>query len=151
MLRILFIVSLFLSNSHCQAQDDYLFEDHSYTIVFSSKKYANALKIAKKASAKLTLEMDLGNNTPSKKEGLTNNSECNCGTQHGYIPRGKGGEGSYVSIEYTDAFQDFSKGYYIVVVQNGMREDLQSELLKIQTVFADAYRKTTQIYIGCMH
>ena len=65
-----------------------------------------------------------------------------------YGTRGRFNDGSYISIEYTDKYEGFSKGYYIVIASSGAKGSLKHELKKIKKKYPDAYIKTSKIYIG---
>ena len=66
-----------------------------------------------------------------------------------YIPRGRYDNGVYISVEYSDAYKGFAKGYYIVMVASG---EVDKSLLKqIRTIVPDAYIKKSAVYMGCMH
>lgn len=123
----------------------------SFLIIKSTKNYNSALKKAQVASNKLGWTLNLNGNYKDKKNGLTNSDICDCGVNHGYIPRGRYDAGNYVSIEFSSAYEGFTKGYYIVVVSSGEREKVQSILAKVQKHYIDAYIKDTDIYVGCMH
>ena len=68
-----------------------------------------------------------------------------------YLPRNHWKKSKYVSVEYSDGYKGFTKGYYIVVVASGERGDAEiKEILKESRVFyKDAYAKTCGVYMGC--
>ncbi|MFK8045586.1 MAG: hypothetical protein AB8B72_08825 [Crocinitomicaceae bacterium] len=137
---------------HCQDQivDD-MSVKRSFLIVKSTKNYSSALKTAKQASFKLNCELNLRGMVSDSIAGLTSIDTCGCGEIHGYYPRGRYDNGAYVSIEYSNLFSGFAKGYYIVVVASGNSEDVKKELPKAKLIFPDAYIKSTSIYMGCVH
>lgn len=63
-----------------------------------------------------------------------------------YIARGYK-DGVYVSIEYTDAYDGFTKGYYVVMVANGIYA--KQNLKKIKKYVPDAYVKNIRLWAGC--
>ena len=61
-------------------------------------------------------------------------------------------EVEYLSIERSDAYAGFRKGYYILVAGiYDAQKEAQATVKKFSPVVADAYAKKTQIYYGCMH
>ena len=147
LLSILIIALACLTTNIANAQT----QKTSFLIIKSTKNYNSALKKAQLASKELGWTLDLGGNFQDKEDGLTNNEICGCGNDHGYIPRGRYDSGNYVSIEYSSAFEGFSKGYYVVMVSSGDREKVESVLIKVKTYYKDAYIKDADVWIGCMH
>ncbi len=121
-------------------------------IVKSTPKYEAAFDAARTAEKELGMKMELGGYSPHRLSGLTlGEEECKkagfdfpC-----YVARGRGADGVFASVEFSDAFPTFRKGLYITVLATGMRDDRL--LKKVQCIFPDAYWKQTQIYLGCMH
>ncbi len=142
---------LVLLNSFAFSQYEGDFETKSFTIIISTKSYRSALRKAQEAANKLVIPMDLRSLTPDKEQGLTSNEVCGCGEKHGYISRGRYEDGKYISIEYSSAFEGFSKGYYIVVVQSGYHDALNETLPSIKKQYKDAYIKDSEVYMGCSH
>ena len=63
-----------------------------------------------------------------------------------------GTESEFLSVERSEAYTGFAKGYYIVV--GGIyatRGDAKQSLAKFIPFVPDAYAKQTAIYYGCMH
>lgn len=125
-----------------------------FTIVASTKDYNSAKRQAMKVAEQMDIKLDLRDLHPTD-EGLSfpdtvclnNGWEAPC-----YVARGRWDDGEYVSIEWSDAFSGFSKGYYIVVVSSG--DDLKRMKTRLNVVkrfVSDAYIKSTDVYIGCMH
>ena len=65
----------------------------SFLIIYSSKNYNSALKIATDARKKLNLEINLRGYYEDKENGLKTDSVCGCGEIHEYIPRGRFDDG----------------------------------------------------------
>ena len=126
-------------------------EKKSFLIVSSSKTYSAALKSAQSAANNSGIPMDLRNMYKDKEEGLTSSEVCGCGEAHGYIPRGRGDDGTYISIEYSSSFEGFKEGYYIVVAASGDKDKVALELNRVKKLNKSAYIKSTQVYTGCMH
>lgn len=123
----------------------------SFLIINSSKNYSKSLKKAQKAANSLGIPMNLRNMYENPEGGLSSSETCGCGEQHGYIPRGRGDDGKYISIEYSSAFLTFKKLFYIVVVASGERDELTKLLPEIRKYYPDAYIKDSPVYMGCMH
>lgn len=127
-----------------------------FLIIHSGKDYAAALKKATDASRKLKLKLDLRGLVPHPQIGLTC-SEKVCEDGFGFYPcyvaRGRGDDGAWVSIEYSDAYIEFERGYYIVVVCSFVsnNEKSKTQLLKTKAIYPDAYLKASKVYVGCIH
>jgi hypothetical protein len=137
----------------CFAQDNLPYVKKSFVIIKSTKKYTEAKSIAEKAAVQLGLTAEYRQLKPDKKSGLTfPDSVCeNEGGFPCYIARGRYDDGNEVSIEWSNAFEKFSKGFYIVVVYSGNNTEALRELKKARRVFRDAYIKKATVYVGCMH
>ncbi len=127
--------------------------EKGFVIIQSSKDYDSALETVKDARKKLNLKIDLRGYKPHKDEGLYTDIECGCGSTHDYVARGHSDDGKYISIEYSNMYQGFSEGYYIVVIASERKDgDVLKESLKLARKFyPDSYIKNTSVYIGCMH
>lgn len=132
--------------------------DFSFVIIISTKSYDAALKRAKEASEKLGYPLDLRGLHANKEIGLSFSREvcedeiCGGGLNYPiYIPRSDWGEDKYISIEYSDAFARFTKGYYIVVVASGEKGApvVKEALTEAKKHYKDAYAKTCSVYMGC--
>lgn len=140
---------------HAQEQEEQFIEKE-FVIILSSKDYDAALRTAKSAAEKLQYKLDLRDLKKNKQSGLTW-SEKICEDEWGefpcYVARGRYDDGNYVSVEYSNAYNDFTEGYYIVVIAGGAKgsEDVKSALAKAKRFYKNAYSKTTKVYIGCMH
>ncbi len=139
--------------------EESLTKDFSFVIIISTKSYDAALKRAKEASEKLGYPLDLRGLYPNKEIGLSFSKEvCEeeiCGggmvDYPVYIPRSDWGEEKYISVEYSDAFDGFTKGYYIVVVASGEKGApvVKEALTEAKKFYKDAYAKTCGVYMGC--
>ena len=58
-------------------------------------------------------------------------------------------DGVYVSIEYSDTYGGFAKGYYLVMIASGKYAKLVLDDVKKHV--SDAYVKRSSVYMGCMH
>jgi hypothetical protein len=147
---------------HAQTEDIWFdereqpWEMKSFLIAASSPDYATARKIAIAAAEILQLQLEIDITSPNDSIGLTASKEIceeECFGYPCYVPRGRWDDSVYVSIEYSDAYSGFTKGLYIVILANGSRdaEYLKPLLARARTYFSDAYIKTTEVYLGCMH
>ena len=148
-----FLFALICGLTYTQAQAQQPFFDKGFAIIHSTKDYNAALKTANEASEKLGLEVDLRSYYPDREEGLKSDEVCGCGLVHGYIPRGRWDDGVYLSIEYSNRYTGFSKGYYMVIVASGESgsQELTQAYQKARIHYTDAYIKNTSMYLGCMH
>jgi len=149
---LLLLPSVLLSKNEVPEAQPYV--NKRIVIVQSTKDYTAANKTAVKVAKQLQISLKLRGLTPHPKTGLTYSSkECaKGGFDHPcYISRGRYDDGDYVSIEHSDAFQGFSKGYYIVVTASGNEKDIAVSLANAKKHYKDAYAKLTKIYIGCIH
>lgn len=150
------LISFGQTNEEC-------YVEKSFIILLSTKDYNEALTIAESASKSLGFKLDTRDLTPvtDKQLGLSlpadtclkysiglEEQDTNC-----YIARGRYDDGIYISIEYSNAYLSFAKGYYIVISGSGMKEDkeLSKTLKKVKTKFSDAYIKSSKVYMCCMH
>jgi hypothetical protein len=125
-------------------------------IVLSTKDYATAKKIAGEASKKLGKPLNLNGLKPNKELGLTHSKEdCESFGYPCYIPRGEGNaeNSDYISVEYSNGYEGFAKGYYIVVAGIGDPKTnyLNQVLTNAKKYYKDAYAKQTKVWYGCMH
>lgn len=156
-MKIIFtIFAVILFSTSLLAQDENPTIQKEVLIAHSGKDYTKAMAIAKKLSTQLKLKLDLRGLKPNKELGLSD-SKKNCEEGFGffpcYVPRGHYEDGSYISIEYSDSFEGFAKGYYIVVVahyQTG-NSAIKTLLTKTKKIIPDAYIKRTSVYTGCIH
>ncbi len=152
------ILFLLLFNISFGQEENFSQEIKKYFLIVSSTKdYSSALKKANSISEDLTLKLDLrglleGDNKLGLSWGKTvceeDGWEYPC-----YVPRGRYDDGDYVSIEWSNGFQGFSEGYYIVVVASNTNYDqkIKSLLKKVKEFIPSAYIKSSMIYMGCMH
>ena len=70
-----------------------------------------------------------------------------------YLARGRWDDGVYVSIEFSNAYDSFSKGYFIVMAGSSFKNDpvLTKTLNKAKEKYPDAYIKASKVYMCCMH
>jgi hypothetical protein len=70
-----------------------------------------------------------------------------------YVARGRYDDGAYVSIEWSDAYEGFAKGLYLVMVASGAVGSSENRLMlgRARERYADAYAKRAMVYLGCLH
>ena len=99
--------------------------------------------------------LDLGGLGPLPKVGLSFNDTV-CANEWGespcYVARGRYDNGAYISIEYSDAYDGFRPGYYIVVAHSGEAGTTPAAVLsKVRRIVPSAYIKRSKVYMCCMH
>jgi hypothetical protein len=132
------------------------YEDKDFLILASTSDYASAMRVVKKAAKAMQLKIDLRDLGKSPQLGLTLPKDtCKAFGFDGpcYLPRGRWDDGIYLSIEYSNEYEEFADGYYIVVAGSGIKKDalLQSTLKGVKVYYPDAYIKTSKVYLCCMH
>lgn len=148
---ICIMVCLLAMVGRAQMESPYAKKD--MVIIQSTKNYAAAKKTAVQAAKRLSLKLDLRGLSPAKGTGLSFSKKA-CEEEGGYpcyIARGRYDDDEFVSIEYSDAIEGFAKGYYIVITACGDKSITGPALKKAQQFYKDAYAKTTNVYMGCMH
>jgi hypothetical protein len=141
-------------NAQTETIEERPYVKKSFVIILSSKSFAEAKRIAFEAAEKLNLKLDLRKLKPDKESGLTfSRKECesNGWDYPCYVSRGRYDDGEFITIDYSDAFTGFAKGYYIVTTAGGDAVFIKSVLNKVKKVYKTASIKQTEIFIGCMH
>jgi hypothetical protein len=137
---------------------DEMTQDFSFVIIISTPDYNAALERAKDASEKLGYPLDLRNLHQNEETGLSLPvlvCEAICGggmvEYPQYLPRNDWGDSKYVSIEYSNGYEGFNPGYYMVIVASGEKGDpiIQEALEESQQFYEDAYAKTCGVWMGC--
>lgn len=152
---VVMLCCLAVSPLRAQTIDDYMVPK-GVLILQSTRSYSAALKTAREAARALGYELQLRGLKPNRQEGLTYSpAECDSNGWEWpcYVARGRYDDGSFVSIERSDAYEGFSKGYYIVVAATGEpgSPEMKAALDKAKQRYKTAYVKTTKVYMGCMH
>lgn len=150
-----FLLFTILARAQDSTTED-MFVKKDFLIVLSTKNYKSALATAKKIAASTKIKLDLRGLTENKESGLTiSKAACKEADEDypAYYARGRWDDGVYISIEYSDAYTAFAKGYYIVVAASGSKEEkeIQTAHKKLKTSYKDAYFKSSKVYLGCMH
>jgi len=142
-----------------QAQDEGISQNEKkgFIIIYATKNYQLASRVAEEANKNLGYKIDMRDLEYNKEIGLSiPKKDCE---EHGfeypsYIQRGRGDDGNFISVEYTNAYNNFTHGYYIVVVATytkGKTEDIKKTLTEVKKSYEDAYIKYTDVYMGCLH
>jgi len=142
-----------------QAQADFNVNvPKNIVILQSTRDYKAALAGAKQAAARLKRPLKLNDNQPNKQLGLSlPKADCE-NDGYGfpcYLPRGQGmaEDSDYISIEFSDGYEGFAKGYYIVVaaLAEPNSANLRQTLARVRKAYPTAYAKRTAVWRGCMH
>lgn len=127
-------------------------------ILQSTPDYAAALASAKEAAVRLHRPLELAGNQPNKKLGLSlSKKACAAGGLEYpcYTPKGQGAaeNSEYISVEFSDGYAGFAKGYYLVVAALASPQSPSSRqaLARIRRVYPAAYTKRTNVFFGCMY
>lgn len=130
--------------------------EKEFVIIQSTPDYNSALNTAKNAAYKLNTKLDLRGLKKNKQIGLSWSQKV-CDNEWDefpcYVARGRWDDGDYVSIEYSNAYSGFKKGYYIVIISSGVKGEnsVKDALTKARAIYKDAYKKISKVYVGCMH
>lgn len=143
-----------LGNLNAQS-DNECYVTREFLIAGSLTDYAAALTQAKKVAGSTGLKLDLRGLRPVPKSGLSfDDSICvnEWGEAPCYVARGRYDNGAYVSIEYSDAYEGFTPGYYIVVAHSGETGKTPAAMLaNVRRIVPSAYIKRSKVYMCCMH
>ncbi len=161
LMRIALLLCLFLLQAFfapLKAQNWNTTVPKEIVILHSSKDYKAVLKTAREAAKRLGRKLDLGANNSNAKLGLSmSKSDC-AGNGYDYpcyTARGDGNadNSDYISIEFSNAYEGFRPGYYIVVAAIGEPGSaaVRNTLAASQKIYPDAYAKQTRVWFGCMH
>lgn len=127
-------------------------------ILQSTRDYAVALASAQQAATKLGRPLKLAGYHPNQALSLSASPADCSGDGYDfpcYVPRGQGAaeDSDYLSIEFSDGYAGFAKGYYIVVAALAPPHSvaLHHTLARVQRTYPSAYAKRTSVWFGCMH
>ncbi len=152
---ILFITIIL--NVQLYAQDFSEIEKQGFIIIHASENYEASKKVANEAQKHLGYKLDLRNHIKNETLGLSLPKvvcEENGFEYPFYVQRGRAKDGNYISIEYTNIYNSFTEGFYIIVVANFPKTEknkLKETLKFVKKHYESAYIKYTDIYMGCMH
>lgn len=154
MKNLIFLFLFAFGYSYSQEGDAYVKKD--FLILMSTKYLDEAYKFARSVAAKtgfmfrdMKLTMDSLNGVTFPRDSCTAfGFEFPC-----YLARGRWDDGGYISIEYSDAYQGFTKGYFIVMAASGYKdqEEYSNAYKHVKKLYPKSYAKRTSVYMGCMH
>ena len=130
--------------------------EKGFIIIHASKDYNLATRVATEANKHLAYKIDLRDLEYNKFLGLSLPKDTckKFGFEFPtYIQRGRNNDGNFISIEYTNAYNNFTQGYYIVVVASYEKgnNEINKTLKFVKNHYETAYIKYTDIYMGCIH
>jgi len=149
---VLILFTISLSN----AQETAEMVKKGFVIVSAGKNFDAMKKLAEKVSIQLNYKLNLRGLSEDKTLGLTFSKEV-CEEQNfefpTYIPRGRYDDGEFVSIEYTNGYEGFTPGYYIIIVSSHDKgnSELTAALTFAKKHYKSAYIKYADVYMGCIH
>ena len=133
---------------------DDMYEEKSFLIAKSTISYEEAKKISKEISKALGIGIDYRGLNFHKTIFLSL-SKKECEESWGedaypcYVARGRYDDGEYISIEHSNSYDEFTNGYYIVIVASG--KGTSKTLKKVKKKYRDAYVKKAKVYMGCLY
>lgn len=125
-------------------------------ILGSRRLYAEALALARRASAQTGIPFSTRGMIYDEKRGLiwpdTFADSIYAGSYWGRRYNACDDKlESCISIERSEFYGGFRKGYYIVVGGLLGEEEVKPALARVRAEIPDAYAKKTSIYLGCIH
>ena len=152
-LMVVLLFSIFINAENIDNIIENATVTKKFLIIKSTTNYSEAKEYAKKIAKKSDIKLDLRGLSFNEKIHLTFDerfcTDDGMGEYPCYLPRGRYDDGEYISIEHSSSYSGFTNGYYIVMVASG--EDIQSSLEKIKKIVSDAYVKSDEVYMGCIH
>jgi hypothetical protein len=150
---LLIVTRTLTSAAECDA-DRKPYIDKEFVIIKSSPSFKEATESAAKAASALSVGLNLRGLSPNLRSGLTfSRHEC---TRSGraypcYEPRGCWDD-TYVSVEWSSAYELFKKGLYVVMIASDEPGSSRTRhmLEAARRVYPDAYAKRAKVYVGCM-
>ena len=151
LLSILFFTVIILSATEVNTQIQQQSIKKDFLIMKSTKSYTEAENFAEEVAIRMEMKY-MKEVQYSKETGLTYSRKmCEEGYLEYpcYVARGRYDDGMYISIEYSNAYEGFAKGYYLVIVASG--NYAKTILKKVKKYESSAYVKSASIYMGCIH
>ena len=157
----LFAAIFLLSPPAALAKEPDFLEDRYVVILSVCKTFAEARAEAEKIAKASKVPFSMEGRVYDKKRGLIYpDNDQDEGFRGQYIARryhstflkGSDEKRPYLSVERSDGYDGFKKGFYIVVA--GIHEDsrsAQADTKRFTAWVPTAYAKKTRIYMGCLH
>ena len=115
------LLAVFISSPAAQVQEPWIPKE--VLILQSTNNYKQALATAQQAATRLRVPLNLEDYKPNAQSGLTMSKDvcvANGFEYPAYVPRGRQEEKhAFVSIEYSNGYNGFAHGYYLVVAAVG--------------------------------
>jgi len=143
------VIGLFAIELDVNVQQPSIKKD--FLIVKSTKSYQDAENFAIDLAAKTNVKY-LRDKHYNKELGLSQEKTLceDAGFEYPcYFSRGRYDDGIYISLEYSNAYGSFAKGYFLVMIASG--KYAKPALVDMKTYVPDAYVKHSSVYLGCMH
>jgi hypothetical protein len=118
-----------------------------FVIINSTTSYDDALRLARAASAKCSIPVNLRGVVLDPEHGLTFSRDTFSPTEPyeypSYFPRGRGDDGEYLSVESSAAYSGFRPGLFVVIAASGEPKSalLNRTLAKVKLHYRKAYVK----------
>jgi len=156
MKKITLLIILFIVTIAVNAQEETANVKKGFIIIHASKDYNLAKRVATEANKHLEYNVNYRDLEYNKMLGLSMPKDSceKFGFEFPtYIQRGREKDGNFISVEYTNAYNNFTQGYYIVVVASYEKGNnkLKETLKFVKQHYETAYIKYTDIYMGCIH
>ena len=118
-------------------------------IIYSTKDFEVAKEVAGTAAELMSDSL----NVLATASDFDKPVKCGCGMDHQRMPRGRYDDGGYISIERGSDRPEFTNGYYLVIAGSGHNSsgELDNRLEYAKGFYPDAYMKSIEVYMGCMH
>ena len=156
------LIGLVVTRSMALAKEPDFLENRYVVILSAYPSFANAREDAEKISRGAKLPFSMEGRVFDKKRGLIYPDNFGDEVFRGqYVARryhttawdrARNNPIEYLSVERSDGYDGFRKGYYLVVA--GVHESAaaaHAQTKKFTAWAPTAYAKKTKIYMGCMH
>jgi len=146
-LLIVFVLLLFVNLSF--GQRSFV----RFLVADEVKTYQEAVELANDVSSQMNIKLDLRGLVAYEGGGLTvPDSICKLHdvSYPAYTPRGRWDDGVYVSIEWSDDYEDVAESKYIVVVSSNSEynNNMVNLYESVSSRFIHAYLQSTTVYTG---
>jgi hypothetical protein len=130
----------------------------SVLILGSVKTFSEAESLAKDVSSRSGVPYSTRGMIYDKKKGLIYpkdfSDELYRGSYYGRRSNDECEGAECISIERSEFYSGFEKGYYVVVgglYDKSISKEGEAALAKFKKIVPDAYAKKTEVYMGCLH